>query len=77
MTQSWLIGAMENYRDAVERGQRRLLEAQHDACVTWWSAFSPTYPLSQRDMERRLDDSLLVGPTWSRHRPTPSATGCC
>lgn len=33
MTQSWLIGAMENYRDAVERGQRRLLEAQHDACV--------------------------------------------
>ena len=21
-------------------------------------------------MERRLDDSLLVGPTWSRHRPT-------
>ncbi|KMN38373.1 MULTISPECIES: hypothetical protein [Chromobacterium] len=61
MTQSWLIGAMENYRDAVERGQRRLLEAQHDACVTWWSAFSPAYPLSQRDMERRVDDSLLVG----------------
>lgn len=61
MTRSWLIGAMESYRNAVERGQQRLLEAQHEACVGWWSAFAPTYPISQGDLERRLDDTLLVG----------------
>ncbi|KMN82145.1 hypothetical protein HNO92_001709 [Chromobacterium alkanivorans] len=61
MTRSWLIGAMESYRSAVERGQQRMLDAQQEACSVWWSAFAPAYPMSQCDLERRLDDTLLVG----------------
>ncbi|OWY39933.1 hypothetical protein CEK28_04105 [Xenophilus sp. AP218F] len=61
MASSWLAGAVATYCGVMERGQRRWLEAQEDACLSWWSAVSPWGPLSDGEMQRRIDGSLLAG----------------
>ncbi|AAQ60729.1 hypothetical protein [Chromobacterium violaceum] len=58
---SWIVGAMETYRGAVEQGQRRWLDAQQEACSCWLSSMQPGFPLSEREMARRIDGGLLAG----------------
>ncbi|AUH50428.1 hypothetical protein CXB49_06210 [Chromobacterium sp. ATCC 53434] len=58
---SWIVGAVENYCGVVESGQRRWLEAQQDACIAWLASLAPKFPLSEGEMEKRIDGGLLVG----------------
>ncbi|POZ61573.1 hypothetical protein [Chromobacterium alticapitis] len=55
---NWLVDAVESCCGAMERGQRRWLDAQEDACSNW---LSPAFPLSRGDAERRFDGGLLAG----------------
>ena len=68
---SWIVGAMETYCGAMERGQRRWLEVQEDACRTWLSSWAPGFPLSEGEMEKRIDGGLLVGASlWQAQADT-------
>ncbi|MCD4486617.1 hypothetical protein LQR31_19255 [Chromobacterium vaccinii] len=58
---SWIVGAMETYCGAVEQGQRRWLDAQQEACSCWLSSITPSFALSEGEMERRIDGGLLAG----------------
>ncbi|AXE32409.1 hypothetical protein DK842_22340 [Chromobacterium phragmitis] len=58
---SWIVGAMETYRGAMEQGQRRWMDAQQEACSCWLSSLMPGFPLSEREVERRIDGGLLAG----------------
>ncbi|MCD4505388.1 hypothetical protein [Chromobacterium piscinae] len=58
---SWIVGAMETYRGAMEQGQRRWLDAQQEACSCWLSSMTPSFALSEGEMERRIDGGLLAG----------------
>ena len=49
---SWIVGAVETYCGAMERGQRRWLEVQEDACSTWLSSLTPSFPLSEGEMAK-------------------------
>ncbi|QEL55808.1 hypothetical protein [Chromobacterium paludis] len=55
---SWWMSAVESYCGAMERGQRRWLEAQEDACCNW---LSPGFSLTRPEMERRFDGGLMAG----------------
>ncbi|AOZ49599.1 hypothetical protein [Chromobacterium vaccinii] len=57
----WIVGAMETYCGAVEQGQRRWLDAQQEACSCWLSSITPSFALSEGEMERRIDGGLLAG----------------
>ncbi|AXE33750.1 hypothetical protein DK843_05115 [Chromobacterium phragmitis] len=52
---------METYRGAMEQGQRRWMDAQQEACSCWLSSLMPGFPLSEREVERRIDGGLLAG----------------
>ncbi|MEO3958988.1 hypothetical protein [Chromobacterium piscinae] len=52
---------METYRGAMEQGQRRWLDAQQEACSCWLSSMTPSFALSEGEMERRIDGGLLAG----------------
>ncbi|UTH72971.1 hypothetical protein [Chromobacterium sp. IIBBL 290-4] len=68
---SWIVGAVETYCGAVERGQRRWLEVQEDVCRSWLSSIVPGFPMTQGELDDRIDGNLLVGASvWQAQADT-------
>jgi len=61
MAYEWFATAFQRYLSTMELSQRRLLDAQQDACMSWAAAWSPAYPLAEPELQRRIDGGLLSG----------------
>ncbi|WP_159878563.1 MULTISPECIES: hypothetical protein [Aquitalea] len=61
MAYEWFASAFQRYLSTMELSQRRLLDAQQDACLSWTAAWLPGYPLADADLQGRIDGSLLGG----------------
>ncbi|RQO73590.1 hypothetical protein DBR44_07705 [Aquitalea sp. FJL05] len=61
MAYEWFASAFQRYLSAMELSQRRLLDAQQDACLSWTAAWLPAYPLAEGEVQNRIDGSLLSG----------------
>jgi hypothetical protein len=59
MAYEWFASAFERYLRTMELSQRRLLDAQQDACLSWTAAWLQGYPLADGDLQSRIDGSLL------------------
>ncbi|MDF0606421.1 hypothetical protein HZU77_012285 [Neisseriaceae bacterium TC5R-5] len=62
MAKDWFTGVVETYCQVMERGQRRLLDAQQEACLSWVTMMLPNNkPWSEGEAQRRVEGSLLMG----------------
>ena len=61
MAYEWFASAFQRYLSTMELSQRRLLDAQQDACLSWTAAWLPGYPLADAEWQSRIDGSLLGG----------------
>ena len=59
MAYEWFASAFERYLRTMELSQRRLLDAQQDACISWAVAWLQGPALPEGELQNRIDSSLL------------------